>query len=322
MSCNAASSSSTSPWRKWLRSAFAWRCCFGSTCRAGAPLSSRSGSPCSAPRFFRSPENAPARFRRKRSSASPMSWRRPRPFCFFSRAAEGDEEIKQMLVGNILLVTPTEVWKCFAVFVAVGAFAFRVAPKFSARLLRSRWRLRERDCGCAGGIFFFTRLFGLVVTIFVRIAGVLLVFSYLIVPAVCGINLARGTRARLLIGWLVARSAALAVCSFLLLGLAVGRGDCLHVRRLACARVCGCVIEEEAAAIVMAHGAATGINLVLGSAGCQPAVRGSLPRTDFDPEVIRERTSLRRSGRMQASSLRSPESIAPIVNCESLPARE
>jgi hypothetical protein len=37
----------------------------------------------------------------------------------------------------------------------------------------------------------------------------------------------------------------------------------------------------------MAHGAATGINLVLGSAGCQPAVRGSLPRTDFDPEVPR-----------------------------------
>ena len=72
--------------------------------------------------------------------------------------------------------------------------------------------------------------------------------------------------------------------------------------------VCGCVIEEEAAAIVMAHGAATGINLVLGSAGCQLAVRGSLPRTDFDPEVTWERTSIRRSGRMQqASSLRSPE---------------
>ena len=41
-------------------------------------------------------------------------------------------------------------------------------------------------------------------TIFVRIAGVLLVFSYLIVPAVCGINLARSTRARLLLGWIVA----------------------------------------------------------------------------------------------------------------------
>ena len=39
--------------------------------------------------------------------------------------------------------------------------------------------------------FLFYALFGLVVTSFVRIAGVLLVFSYLIVPAVCGINLAR-----------------------------------------------------------------------------------------------------------------------------------
>jgi zinc/manganese transport system permease protein len=52
--------------------------------------------------------------------------------------------------------------------------------------------------------FLFYASFGLVVTIFVRIAGVLLVFSYLIVPAVCGINLARGTRARLLLGWVVA----------------------------------------------------------------------------------------------------------------------
>src|SRR5207237_9179379 len=52
--------------------------------------------------------------------------------------------------------------------------------------------------------FFFYVSFGLVVTIFVRIAGVLLVFSYLIVPAVCGINLARGTRARLLLGWIIA----------------------------------------------------------------------------------------------------------------------
>src|SRR5207244_199297 len=41
-----------------------------------------------------------------------------------SRAAEGDEEIKNMLVGNILLVTPYEVWKCFALFVAFGVFHF------------------------------------------------------------------------------------------------------------------------------------------------------------------------------------------------------
>src|SRR5207302_9329079 len=59
--------------------------------------------------------------------------------------------------------------------------------------------LRVRWCD-----FLFYALFGLVVTSFVRIAGVLLVFSYLIAPAVCGINLAQRIGPRLLIGWIVA----------------------------------------------------------------------------------------------------------------------
>ena len=120
-----------------------------------------------------------------------------------SRAAEGDEEIKQMLVGNILLVTPAEVWKCFALFVAVGIFHFVLRRNF---LLVSfdRDRAYQKGLRVRWWDFLFYASFGLVVTIFVRIAGVLLVFSYLIVPAVCGINLARGTRARLLLGWVVA----------------------------------------------------------------------------------------------------------------------
>ena len=107
-----------------------------------------------------------------------------------SRAAEGDEEIKNMLVGNILLVTPLEVWKCFATFSRGRRLSFRLAKKF---LLVSF----DRDGAYQEGLrvrwwdFFFYAIFGLVVTSFVRIAGVLLVFSYLIVPAVCGINLAR-----------------------------------------------------------------------------------------------------------------------------------
>jgi len=40
-----------------------------------------------------------------------------------------------------------------------------------------------------------------VVTVFVRVAGVLLVFSYLIVPAVCAVTLARRVSMRLLLGW-------------------------------------------------------------------------------------------------------------------------
>jgi len=120
-----------------------------------------------------------------------------------SRAAEGDEEIKNMLVGNILLVTPREVWECFALFAAVGIFHFVFRKNF---LLVSF----NRDGAYQKGLrvrwwdFLFYAVFGLVVTSFVRIAGVLLVFSYLIVPAVCGINLARRTANRLLIGWFIA----------------------------------------------------------------------------------------------------------------------
>ena len=120
-----------------------------------------------------------------------------------SRAAEGDEEIKNMLVGNILLVSPVDVWKCFGLFLFVGIVHFVFRRSF---LLVSF----DRDAAYERGLrvrwwdFFFYALFGLVVTSFVRIAGVLLVFSYLIVPAVCGINLARSLGKRLLIGCLIA----------------------------------------------------------------------------------------------------------------------
>jgi zinc/manganese transport system permease protein len=120
-----------------------------------------------------------------------------------SRAAEGDEEIKNILVGNILLVTPREVWERFVLFAAVGIFHFAFRKSFllvsfdREGAYRNGLRVRWWD-------FLFYAVFGLVVTSFVRIAGVLLVFTYLIVPAVCGINLAQRTANRLLIGWFIA----------------------------------------------------------------------------------------------------------------------
>src|SRR4029077_15829875 len=120
-----------------------------------------------------------------------------------SRAAEGDEEIKNMLVGNILLVTPVEVWKCFGLFLVVGILHFVLRKNF---LLVSfeRDRAHEQGLRVRWWDFLFYAAFGLVVTSFVRIAGVLLVFSYLIVPAVCGINLAGKLSSRLLVGWVIA----------------------------------------------------------------------------------------------------------------------
>jgi zinc/manganese transport system permease protein len=120
-----------------------------------------------------------------------------------SRAAEGDEEIKNMLVGNILLVSPEDVWKAFALFVAVGIFHLIVRKPM---LLVSF----DRDQAFAKGLrvrwwdFMFYASFGLVVTSFVRIAGVLLIFTYLIVPAVCGLHLAGSLMKKLVAGWIIA----------------------------------------------------------------------------------------------------------------------
>ena len=126
-----------------------------------------------------------------------------------SRAAEGDEEIKNMLVGNILLVSPGEVWQCLVLFLAVGIFHFLLRRKF---LLVSfdRDRAFQKGMSVRWWDFLFYASFGLVVTSFVRIAGVLLVFTYLIVPAVCGIGLATRLRTRLLLGWLLSLVGGLA----------------------------------------------------------------------------------------------------------------
>ena len=62
--------------------------------------------------------------------------------------------------------------------------------------------------------FLFYASFGVVVTSFVRIAGVLLVFTYLIVPAVCGSVWPGRSAKRLLIGWLLSLAGASPGSSF------------------------------------------------------------------------------------------------------------
>jgi zinc/manganese transport system permease protein len=120
-----------------------------------------------------------------------------------SRTAAGDEEIKNLLVGNILLVSREEVLRTAALYLGVGALHFWLRKKF--HLISFDLEEAERQ-GMSVRLwdFLFYATFGLVVTSFVRIAGVYLVFSYLIVPAVCGALLSARTGVRLAIGWLVA----------------------------------------------------------------------------------------------------------------------
>lgn len=123
-----------------------------------------------------------------------------------SRTASGDEEIKNLLLGNILLVTREQVLQTFGLFAAIGGVHFVFRQQFMLlsfdleRALALRMPTRFWD-------FLFYVSFGFAVTSFVQIAGVYLVFSYLIVPAVCGALLSAGIGARLAIGWAVALAA-------------------------------------------------------------------------------------------------------------------
>ena len=114
------------------------------------------------------------------------------------RVAQGGEQIKQLLVGSILAVTPEEVARIAALYAGIGGLHWLCRrPLLAISLGRPARHVRAWD-------FFFYLTFGLVVTSSVRIAGVLLVFSYLIVPAVIGAWLASGISRRLFIGWTVA----------------------------------------------------------------------------------------------------------------------
>src|SRR5437763_3691861 len=106
-----------------------------------------------------------------------------------SRSAHGNEEIRNMLVGDITVVSNVEVWKCFAVFVVVGLCHFVLRKKFLLVSFNREEAIRQ-GMRVPWWDFLFYATFGVVVTVFVRIAGVLLVFSYLIAPAVCAVSLA------------------------------------------------------------------------------------------------------------------------------------
>lgn len=112
------------------------------------------------------------------------------------RLPEGAEHLKHILVGNLLAVTPGDVVKMAFIYAVVGsAHWFWRAPLLlisedPERARRKGYRLRLWD-------FFFYGTFGIIVTVSVPIVGVLLVFSYLIVPAVAAILYCGPLRGRL-----------------------------------------------------------------------------------------------------------------------------
>jgi zinc/manganese transport system permease protein len=117
-----------------------------------------------------------------------------------SKATGETEHLKEMLVGNILSVSWAQLARTAALFAAVGVFHFFLRKKF---LLISRNEPEAERQGLSIRLwdFLFYVSFGFVVSSSVAIAGVLLVFSYLIVPSVSAMLFSERLGPRLAIGW-------------------------------------------------------------------------------------------------------------------------
>ena len=111
--------------------------------------------------------------------------------------AHGAEHIKEILIGKILWVTWSDVAKTAGIYSVVAAIHYFVRrPMFLASSNKQKTNSLFWD-------FLFYALFGVVITSSVGIAGILLVFSFLVVPALLSMIFARTIKGQLLLGWLI-----------------------------------------------------------------------------------------------------------------------
>ncbi len=124
------------------------------------------------------------------------------------KAPHGAEHIKSLLVGNVLWVSWTTIGQILAVTLVVGLLHFFCHEKI-AMVSFNPERARHQGLSVPFWDLLFYFSLAWVVTSSVRVAGVLLIFSFLIVPAVCGLLFSGSFRKSLLVGWLVGAAVSL-----------------------------------------------------------------------------------------------------------------
>ena len=117
-----------------------------------------------------------------------------------SKSVAQTEHLKEMLVGNILTVSWDEVKQTALLYGAIGLFHYVFRRKFLTITLDPKLA-EQQHVSVRLWDFLFYASFGFVVTSSVAIAGVLLVFCYLIVPSVGAMLYAERIGPRLAIGW-------------------------------------------------------------------------------------------------------------------------
>jgi zinc/manganese transport system permease protein len=117
------------------------------------------------------------------------------------RTPRGGEAIKDILVGSLLWVTWPTIMRLAAIYAAIGIFHWILRRRFLTisfhpeTAVARGWRIRWWD-------FWFYLTFGIVITFSVPIAGVLLVFSFLVVPAAIAFQFTRRQGSLAAISWL------------------------------------------------------------------------------------------------------------------------
>ena len=119
-----------------------------------------------------------------------------------SRAPHGGDHIKDILVGALLLATWDQVRNILVAYVILGAIHWILARRF----IRISWASEATDTSrlVEWWDFGFYLLFGFAITLSVQVAGILPVFSFLIVPAVITRLFSNRIVPRLMAGWGVA----------------------------------------------------------------------------------------------------------------------
>lgn len=115
------------------------------------------------------------------------------------KAPQGAEHLKQILTGSVLTVGGDELLRTGVLYLVIG-LALHLAA-------RRGWLARGGMAGWVADLVFYGA-FGLVVTSSVAMAGVLLVFSFLIIPALVGMLWADTPGRQLALGWGLGSAAA------------------------------------------------------------------------------------------------------------------
>lgn len=110
-----------------------------------------------------------------------------------------DVHMEHMLTGSILWASWQDILICAIVFSLVGAFHYRFRHCFMC--LADKMEKTDHHEKSALWDFLFYVSMGLIITLVVHIAGVLVIFSFLIIPATISALFSNSWKFRLLIAW-------------------------------------------------------------------------------------------------------------------------